>query len=412
MTAASTRKPSVLVINVFFAPYTYGGATIVAEQVARRLKSEHDYNVTAISVTCNESLAPYSVIKTEHAGVPNYVINLPFHRNYAEAYDNPQVGEAVERLLWRIAPDVVHLHCIQDLGAGLIPMIKRHKIPMVLSTHDFWWLCERQFMIRMDGRYCGQDPIRIENCRLCATDWERARSRDNRLKEAASLVDVITYPSKFSQSLCERSGLKSRRSLVWANGVKLPSDCFFEQQAKRREDTNGRIAFGFVGGPSQIKGWPMIRRAFEMIDRDDFDGYLVDGSMDSSWWTGVDLSGLKGNWQIHPRFTQDDIDSFYAKIDVLLFMSQWKETFGLTIREALARGIKVIQTDSGGTTEHPAAKPAEMLQLGDGPAQLLPHLKRVLEPGGAVQEPLAVTGFSMQTAEMAACLQQLIADRA
>ncbi|SFL04776.1 glycosyltransferase [Shimia haliotis] len=404
------QAPHVLVINVFFAPFTYGGATVVAEQVAQRLKAEHGFQVTAISATCQEHMPPYVVIKTEKAGIVNYVINLPFHRNYAESYDNPQVTEVVERLLRTISPDVVHMHCVQEVGAGIMPMIRRQGVPMVLSTHDFWWLCERQFMIRMDGRYCGQDPVRIENCRGCVDDFDRTRSRDSRLKAAAAMADVITYPSDFAHDLSARSGLTAKRSMVWRNGVKKPSPRFFEKQANRRAATGGRVAFGFVGGPSHIKGWPFIRKAFETIEREDFDGYLVDGSMDGSWWSDVDLKKLKGNWSVYPRFSQDEMDRFYAKIDVLLFMSQWKETFGLTIREALARGIKVIQTDSGGTTEHAAIEASELLQIGQGADHLLPHIVRVLEPDGAAQEPIDVTSFSDQATEMAACLRQVLQD--
>jgi glycosyltransferase involved in cell wall biosynthesis len=52
-----------------------------------------------------------------------------------------------------------------------------------------------------------------------------------------------------------------------------------------------------------------------------------------------------------PAYAQDTMDDFFAGIDVLLFPSQWKESFGLTVREALARDVWVILTDSGGAVE-------------------------------------------------------------
>ena len=39
---------------------------------------------------------------------------------------------------------------------------------------------------------------------------------------------------------------------------------------------------------------------------------------------------LPSEFKIVERFAQEDIDRFYKKIDVLLFPSQWGETFGLT----------------------------------------------------------------------------------
>jgi glycosyltransferase involved in cell wall biosynthesis len=45
------------------------------------------------------------------------------------------------------------------------------------------------------------------------------------------------------------------------------------------------------------------------------------------------------------------MDDFFDGVDVLLIPSQWKESFGLAAREALARGVRVIATASGGVVE-------------------------------------------------------------
>ena len=177
----------------------------------------------------------------------------------------------------------------------------------------------------------------------------------------------------------------------------LPGPGFFAAQAARRA-RDPRPVFGFLGGPSQIKGWPLIRAAFEGLGRDDFAGLLVDGSLDGSWWTEVPIGRMHGDWSVHPRFGQRDIDAFYAKIDVLLFPSQWKETFGLTIREAAARGIRIIQTDSGGTVEWDGADPADMLKIGDGPARLREQICHVLETPQAHPAPRDVPGHADQAA--------------
>jgi len=398
----STPAPHILVLNVFFAPFSYGGATIVAEAVAQQLIHRHGCRVSAISVMSRGDLAPYSVLRAEANGVVNHLINLPRTRSYRDVYDNPAVTARVAEIAAGLAPDLVHAHCLQDLGAGLIPALAGQGLPVVLSVHDFWWLCERQFMIREDQTYCAQDPVRIEGCRGCADDLEAARTRLDHLHAAAAAANLITYPSAFARDLSQRSGLRGAGKgngdgdgVVWPNGVRLPAPEFFTAQAARRA-ADPRLAFGFVGGPSQIKGWPLIRNAFETLGRDDFTGHLVEGSLDGTWWPGERLGGLRGDWQVHPRFEQDQMDAFYARIDVLLFLSQWKETFGLSVREALARGIRVIQTDSGGTIEHAAANPADLLAIGDGPEVLRTQLHRVLDTPHAHPAPLDVAGFADQ----------------
>jgi glycosyltransferase involved in cell wall biosynthesis len=48
---------------------------------------------------------------------------------------------------------------------------------------------------------------------------------------------------------------------------------------------------------------------------------------------------------------RDDIDALYAAADVLAVPSQALESFGLTVAEAMARGVPVVTTDIGGLPE-------------------------------------------------------------
>ena len=385
----------ILLVNVFFAPFSYGGATVVAEQVAHALIRQGGTRVSAVSLISRSDLAAYTVLKADKDGIPNYLINMPSGRDYSQMYDNPQVTQVLAGLIDSLAPDVMHVHCVQEIGAGIFEMAREKAVPTVLSVHDFWWICDRQFMIRVDERYCAQNPVQIENCRACVEDFDAAKARFERLSAMGGLADLVTYPSRFARDLSEASGFAPGKGVVWENGVSLPDDGFFDAQAARRA-ADPRLSFGFVGGPSQIKGWPIIRRAFAGLTRRDFRGLVVEGSLDGSWWAGHDLSPLPGEWQIYPRFTQAEMDAFYAQIDVLLFMSQWKETFGLAIREALARGIQVIQTDSGGTVEHGAVIPEALIPIGAGPEVLQPQLEATLERGYAGTEPHPVTSFDDQ----------------
>ncbi|OED50701.1 hypothetical protein AB838_01130 [Rhodobacteraceae bacterium (ex Bugula neritina AB1)] len=396
----------LLLVNVFFAPFSYGGATVVAEQVAQALVRQGGTRITAVSLISRTDLAPYTVIRTEQSGIPNYLINVPAGRGYAEIYDNPEVTAVVARLMDQLTPDLMHVHCIQDIGAGIFQAARDRALPTILSVHDFWWICDRQFMIRVDQSYCAQSPVRIENCRSCVEDFDAAKARFDRLGHLGTLADLVTYPSRFARDLSEASGFAPGKGVVWENGVRLPGAGFFEAQAARRKN-DPRLSFGFVGGPSQIKGWPVIRRAFASLTREDFRGLAVEGSLDGSWWAGHDLSDLPGDWQIHPRFSQNEMDDFYAQIDVLLFMSQWKETFGLAIREALARGIRVIQTDSGGTTEHGTVPAEDLIPIGAGPDVLRRQLEATLATHPAPMAPHDVASFDDQARAFTGLMDQI-----
>jgi glycosyltransferase involved in cell wall biosynthesis len=101
-----------------------------------------------------------------------------------------------------------------------------------------------------------------------------------------------------------------------------------------------------------IKGAENLRRVFMGLERTDYELVCVD-NMTNLGLTSHQFAGwqITGALRVRPGYTQSSIDDFFDEIDVLLFPSQWKESFGLAVREALIRHKWVIATDGGGTTE-------------------------------------------------------------
>jgi len=389
----------ILIGNIHFDPDTYGGATVVAGEVARRLEAR-GIRVSAVAGMQVEGLAPYTMVRSRRGNIDTYRINLPPGPPQGSVHDDPEVTARVVQLARRLSPDLVHLHCLQGLGAGLIGGISALGLPVVLSVHDFWWICERQFMVRPDGKYCGQDPVRLPRCSGCVTSMGQSLGRQATLFAAAAQADLVTFPSSFARGLTLRSGLPARRAEVWENGVTAPGAGYFDLQAARR-DQSRRLSFGFVGGPSSVKGWPLVRAAFQRLDRNDFDGVVVDGSLDGSWWRPAMLSGMRGDWRIHPRYDQGaGIDRFFSTIDVLLFVSQWREAFGLTVREAISRGVRVIQTAGGGASEHDGTHSSRLLPLGAGAEHLSRMIGVELEHPDDHPAPVRCRDYEEQTDDL------------
>ena len=68
------------------------------------------------------------------------------------------------------------------------------------------------------------------------------------------------------------------------------------------------------------------------------------GAEDEALWEGL-------RRRILPLTRRQDMDGLYAHMDVLLFPSLTAESFGLPIREALARDVFVLSSDCGGPRE-------------------------------------------------------------
>lgn len=134
--------------------------------------------------------------------------------------------------------------------------------------------------------------------------------------------------------------------MVQRNGFRWPR----RMRAARKSGTP--LRFGFVGGTEAVKGYGLLKAAMQSLDRGDWELCLVDNKINLGFRSifPEDWS-VRGRLKIVPAYTQDGLDDFYDQIDVLLFPSQWKESYGLTVREALARDVWVVVTAPGGQSE-------------------------------------------------------------
>lgn len=344
--ADTRRKPAlrVLAANVYFWPQSYGGATVVAEEMARHLHARPDTEVHVFTSSQRASDPPDTLVRYEHGDIPVIAVRLPGFGPVRD-FDNPSIGGLFDEVLAAVQPDVVHLHSIQGFGAMLAGACTARKIPYVVTLHDAWWLCPRQFMVREDGQYCFQTTIDLNVCRSCMPGTNHLQQRMDVLLGALRGADCLLSPSESHRKLYLANGLPPDRVLVNRNGIRPPR----RPRSRRPADI---IRFGYVGGEAAIKGFPLIRRAFEGIRHSNYSLCIVDHTLNLGY-SSLRVSNWKvaGQVAVVPAYTQETVDEFFDTIDVLLFPSQWKESFGLTVREALARDVWVIATEGGAPAE-------------------------------------------------------------
>ena len=95
-------------------------------------------------------------------------------------------------------------------------------IPYVVTVHDAWWLCARQFMVKADGAYCFQTRIDLSVCQACVPDAPYVKPRFNMLTHALAGAALLLSPSEAHRQLYLANGFPSDRVLVNHNGVRLP----------------------------------------------------------------------------------------------------------------------------------------------------------------------------------------------
>mgnify|MGYP004706541429 FL=1 len=335
----------VLMTNVYYAPRSFGGATIVVEELALRLrKSGVEVGILTSRPHLDGRLS--GNIRYVANGSDVLAAMIPDGNDVIGSMDNPHMAEQFADWLDAYQPDVVHVHAAQGLGTAMLRVCQERGVPYVLTLHDAWWLCDRQFMVRGDGRYCFQTTIDQQVCQMCVPHARHLTDRWFLMHQALSEAALLISPSEAHRQLYLANGVDPDRIVVNRNGFRWP------ERPRTPRLPGSPVRFGFVGGTEAVKGYPQLKKCMESLERSDWELVLVDNKLNLGFRSihPQDWS-VKGHLEIIPAFTQSGLDDFYDQIDVLLFPSQWKESYGLTVREALSRDVWVVTTAPGGQSE-------------------------------------------------------------
>lgn len=319
-------KPKLLVVNVFYPPQTLGGATrVVADNVDHILTHYGDEFEVDILTTQNGGHIPHEVHAVSHSRARIWAITndktLP-----ERSMHHPVMDARIDALLDRITPDIVHVHCVQRLGAGIIDACRKRGIPYVLTLHDGWWTSPHQFITGPDGApslYDFRAPSLSARARVaqrCITDARAA----------------LAVSEPFAQ-LHRDAGLSNVTALP--NGVSVLPERIMQPAP------DGRVRLGLIGGASRHKGYDILRaaltaRAFENLDLIVADHALPPGTEVHEMWNTTPVLRI-------PRQQQAQVGALYGRFDVLMAPSIWPESFGLVTREAMALGLWVVASDRG-----------------------------------------------------------------
>jgi glycosyltransferase involved in cell wall biosynthesis len=322
-------KAKLLIVNVFYPPQDIGGATRVVHDNVRDLLARYgdDYEIDVVT-TLEGGERPYEIGCQAHDGVRIWTVTARDRIDNMEIRDH-RMGDIFDRLITRIAPDLVHVHCVQRLTASLIDSLRRRNLPYIVTLHDGWWISPNQFVLSPEGEAALYSFRAADR----ATLSERGRIAERALGDAAA---VLAVSEPFAR-LHRDAGLA--QVVVVENGLSaLPA-------VTRVAGPPGRVRLGHIGGAARHKGYHLLRaalhaRRFENLDLLVVDHALPSGRVRHEDWNGTPVTFV-------PRVPLAQVGVLYGVIDVLLAPSIWPESYGLVTREALAAGLWVVASDRG-----------------------------------------------------------------
>ncbi|HEY0215313.1 MAG TPA: glycosyltransferase [Cellulomonas sp.] len=336
----------VVQVSAHYPPNLVSGGTLVPQRIARGL-ADRGHEVSVYAGHLDDDRAPLSTWAEDdgHGVRVRWVVTTPWTawsdpRNSM----NPQVTADFERWLAEVRPDVVHLHSLQTLGAGLVGAAHRSGAKVVVTSHDFWWSCARQFLVAPDMKPCSL----VVDCGTCpcAMNHDWLERRNALLAAQLALADVVLAPSASAARVLAANGVDADRLVVDENGVP-GADVAGAAHAQVDRPEGGPVRFMFAGGSDPMKGIDVLLAALAALPAQGWtlDVYGVEPA-------DLDLRRpLPGAVRFPPAYDRSTVAGVMAEHDVLVLPSVMRESHSIVTREALAAGMAVVCTDTLGPEE-------------------------------------------------------------
>lgn len=376
----------VCYVSNFFPPESSAGTEVYTLGIARAMQARgHVVSAFAAGRWAEGKTYCGRPRDDMDQGVPVRRLDLNWQRApdpFRYLYDNPVAAAHLEAYLRQVQPDVVHVMSTYTLSARVIRTAKAFGLPVIVTLHDYWFLCPRVSLIRSDGAVCdGHVPAR--ECLRCMTRqgkayrWPRKlmpetsvlailglsaripvlarmrgliglvgdyEARRIALREAIHLVDRILVPSHFLAPFFVGHGFPAERIRVLEEGI----DTSWYTGSVPREHAD-HLRIGYIGQVIPAKGVHVLVAAFQRLRGPATLTIYGHPHQNRAYFEQL-ASLARGNPRVAfaGRFEHPALERVMAQVDVLVVPSLWHETFCIVAREALLAGVPVIGSQMGG----------------------------------------------------------------
>ena len=378
-----------------------GGGTTVPRLAAKEL-ARRGWEVTVFhaAVEPTPSRRPYELSERVDDGVSLVGVHNRPHGLFdlghpGRELDDPPISAAFAATLDRVRPDVVHFHNLHNLGASLMDHTFARGIPAYFSTHNYWLICPRAYLLTGDGAIC-PGPGDGSRCATCTGSHDLAGHRDRlqgiRARAQRSLTAILAVSDSVRRTLHRRR--LSRR----ADRRRPPGD------AARARDLGAGRPRPPPGPPvrSPDRRLPRLRVSAQRPQ------LLVQAAQRTRSEVRVEILGevpdrfaatltaldRRGVTTVRGAFAPDEIGGLLAGVDAAVLPSLWWDCAPLAAAECRAAGIPLVVPRLGGLAEAvarrastgccsmrwtPTTSPASWTGSRDEPG-LLERLQGAIEP--------------------------------
>jgi len=335
-----------------------GGGTTVPRLAAKELaRRGWDVTVFHAAVSPTSSRSPYEPREWTEDGVRLIGIHNRPHGlfdlgNPARELDDPPIRISFAAALDRIRPDVVHFHNLHNLGASLIDEAAARGLPAYFSTHNYWVICPRAYLLTGAGKMC-PGPGDGAGCASCVgshdTDGHRRRLAEIRARAVRGLTAVLAVSEAVRETLLG-AGYPAELIDVVRQAMPHEAEIWERVGATRRPGRAGdRLTVAFLGSAYPHKGPQLLIEAAQRT-RSEL-RIQIHGEVPERFAGELRALDARGVVELCGPFQPSEIDRLLAEVDAVALPSLWWDCAPLAAAECRGARVPLIVPRLGGLGE-------------------------------------------------------------
>ncbi|MBN1921494.1 MAG: glycosyltransferase family 4 protein [Anaerolineae bacterium] len=346
-----------------FPPVYLGGTEVYTLNLARALAAQHQ---VAVLYRDDGDGMRAGVEIHEREGFQTWRVARAFNPCQAnpaalffDTFFNPDIEQIFRRFLVEFQPDLIHFQHLMSLSYRLPALAAG--IPVLLTLHDYWFLCANSQLIWPDMQICRGKAWGM-NCAHCATAraggplLRLARPllapvmqlRDALVRSAALRLGRFVSPSYFLRERYLATGFPKTHFEVLENGIDLAK--FSAPSVPRLANAPLRVTY--LGSLAWQKGVHVLLEAARGISPEQLQ-IRVFGNPHTFPDYVTQLRAVADPALVTFEGVVDNaaVGQVLAETDLLAVPSLWYENSPVVIQEARAVRVPVIASRIGALTE-------------------------------------------------------------
>lgn len=360
----------VLHVTHQYPPHDVGGVEFYTQTLARH-QAQGGSQVAVFypspRATHNASGERGTVAQREEDDVRVYAARLgPRNRSrvFLDTFGQRRALRALQVVLDREEPDLVHLQHLMGLPASLTNQLRQRRLPIVITLHDYWFVCANaQLLTNYDETVCDGPDYWI-NCGRCTLARAGLGDRPLLAPVAAPLLAArglllrrilgqaarLIAPTPFVRDTYLRLGAPEQRITVVSHGIEVPNDIQATVPRKRpSREPDQPLQVVYIGGIARQKGLHVLIDAVNGLPPQEV-RLTIYGDLTQHRDYAAQLRAMARHPGIRfaGKLERRDLWQILAgEADIGVVPTLWYETASLVIQEFFAAGVPVIGSHIG-----------------------------------------------------------------